>query len=62
MSQPAVSKALRRLRDTFDDPLFVRGPSGIEIRSGLDEQARVISPFPQDLKDGARVTITGAAK
>ncbi|TDW27366.1 RND family efflux transporter MFP subunit [Rhizobium azibense] len=40
----------------------IRGPSGIEIRSGLDEKARVISPFPQDLKDGARVTITGAAK
>ena len=29
MSQPAVSKALRRLRETFEDPLFVRGPSGI---------------------------------
>lgn len=29
MSQPAVSKALRRLRETFDDPLFVRGPSGM---------------------------------
>jgi DNA-binding transcriptional LysR family regulator len=29
MSQPAVSKALRRLRETFDDALFVRGPSGI---------------------------------
>jgi len=29
MSQPAVSKALRRLRDAFDDPLFVRGPNGI---------------------------------
>ena len=29
MSQPAVSKALRRLRETFDDPLFVRGPKGI---------------------------------
>jgi DNA-binding transcriptional LysR family regulator len=29
MSQPAVSKALRRLRETFDDPLFVRGPGGI---------------------------------
>jgi DNA-binding transcriptional LysR family regulator len=29
MSQPAVSKALRRLRQTFDDQLFVRGPSGI---------------------------------
>ena len=29
MSQPAVSKALRRLRETFDDALFVRGPTGI---------------------------------
>src|SRR5687767_1640930 len=29
MSQPAVSKALRRLRETFDDPLFVRSPTGI---------------------------------
>jgi len=29
MSQPAVSKALRRLRETFNDPLFVRGPTGI---------------------------------
>jgi DNA-binding transcriptional LysR family regulator len=29
MSQPAVSKALRRLREAFDDPLFVRGPNGI---------------------------------
>jgi DNA-binding transcriptional LysR family regulator len=29
MSQPAVSKALRRLRETFNDPLFVRSPRGI---------------------------------
>lgn len=29
MSQPAVSMALRRLRETFDDPLFVRVPAGI---------------------------------
>ena len=29
MSQPGVSKALRRLREIFDDPLFIRGPSGI---------------------------------
>jgi DNA-binding transcriptional LysR family regulator len=29
MSQPSVSKALRRLRETFDDPLFVRGPKGL---------------------------------
>jgi DNA-binding transcriptional LysR family regulator len=29
MSQPAVSKALRRLREAFADPLFVRGPAGV---------------------------------
>ena len=29
LSQPAVSHALRRLRDVFDDPLFVRTPSGV---------------------------------
>ncbi|WP_425376363.1 efflux RND transporter periplasmic adaptor subunit [Rhizobium sullae] len=40
----------------------IRGPNGIEILSGLDEKAHVVSPFPQDIKDGARVAITGAAK
>src|SRR4051812_33698697 len=29
MSQPAVSMALRRMRQTFDDPLFIRVPTGI---------------------------------
>jgi DNA-binding transcriptional LysR family regulator len=29
MSQPSVSKALRRLRASFEDPLFVRGPNGL---------------------------------
>ncbi len=29
MSQPAVSNAVARLRDTFDDPLFVRGRYGM---------------------------------
>lgn len=29
LSQPAVSHALQRLRDTFGDPLFVRGPRGL---------------------------------
>lgn len=29
MSQPSVSKALRRLREAFDDQLFVRGPHGL---------------------------------
>jgi DNA-binding transcriptional LysR family regulator len=29
MSQPAVSMALRRMREAFDDPLFIRVPNGI---------------------------------
>lgn len=29
LSQPAVSHALQRLRDTFHDPLFVRAPKGV---------------------------------
>jgi DNA-binding transcriptional LysR family regulator len=29
MSQPAVSRALRRLREMFSDPLFIRGASGV---------------------------------
>ncbi|RLQ22993.1 LysR family transcriptional regulator [Seongchinamella sediminis] len=30
LTQPAVSNALNRLRQTFDDPLFVRGPRGMQ--------------------------------
>jgi DNA-binding transcriptional LysR family regulator len=30
LSQPGVSLALKRLRDHFDDPLFVRTPKGME--------------------------------
>jgi len=30
LSQPAISHALTRLRDLFDDPLFVRRPHGFE--------------------------------
>jgi DNA-binding transcriptional LysR family regulator len=29
MSQPAVSMALRKLRATFNDPLFIRAPGGV---------------------------------
>jgi membrane fusion protein, multidrug efflux system len=38
----------------------IRGTNGIEVLSGLDEKARVISPYPADLADGARANITGA--
>ncbi len=31
MSQPAVSRALQRLRNTFGDQLLVRGPEGFEL-------------------------------
>jgi membrane fusion protein, multidrug efflux system len=33
----------------------IRGTSEIEILSGLDEDARIIAPFPDDLRDGTRV-------
>ena len=29
LSQPAMSRALERLRQTFGDPLLVRGPGGM---------------------------------
>lgn len=34
----------------------IHGTNGIEILSGLDETARIVSPYPADLADGARVT------
>ena len=33
ISQPAVSKALARLRDIYDEPLFHRSPSGVDPTS-----------------------------
>src|SRR4051812_12268396 len=30
LSQPAISHSLSRLRDLFDDPLFIRRPHGLE--------------------------------
>lgn len=40
MSQPAVSRALQRLRDTFGDPLLVRTAQGYD----LSERAHAIQP------------------
>jgi DNA-binding transcriptional LysR family regulator len=51
MSQPAVSKALRRLRETFDDPLFVRGPSGIVPTPRAHAIVRAARPHIQRLLD-----------
>jgi DNA-binding transcriptional LysR family regulator len=51
MSQPAVSKALRRLRETFDDPLFVRGPSGIVPTPRAHGIVRAARPHLRHLQD-----------
>jgi DNA-binding transcriptional LysR family regulator len=56
MSQPAVSMALRRMRDTFDDPLFIRVPTGIAPTPrahALIKQARpLVQRLQEDLLKG----------
>ncbi|HKE83581.1 MAG TPA: LysR family transcriptional regulator [Vicinamibacterales bacterium] len=52
MSQPAVSKALRRLRETFDDPLFVRSPRGIVPTPRAHAIVRAARPHLQHLQEG----------
>ena len=58
MSQPAVSKALRRLRETFCDPLFVRSASGIVPTPRAHAIVRVARPhlvqLQEDLLKGER--------
>ncbi|WP_109514734.1 LysR family transcriptional regulator [Pseudomonas ovata] len=46
LSQPAVSHALRRLRDVFDDPLFVRTATSMEP---TDAAIRLHSPIEHAL-------------
>lgn len=55
MSQPAVSRALQRLREMLGDPLLVR------TSHGYDLSARAVSLLPQlnQLLDGAERLITG---
>jgi DNA-binding transcriptional LysR family regulator len=42
LSQPAVSQALARLRERFDDPLFVRTPQGMEPTPHAIELLRLV--------------------
>jgi DNA-binding transcriptional LysR family regulator len=51
MSQPAVSKALRRLRETFDDPLFLRGSTGIVPTPRAHAIVRAARPHLQHLQE-----------
>ncbi|OAD21170.1 transcriptional Regulator, LysR family, partial [Candidatus Thiomargarita nelsonii] len=57
MSQPAVSRALQRLREMLDDPLLVR------TSHGYDLSARATSLLPQlnQLLGDAERLITGPA-
>ena len=52
MSQPAVSKALRRLRESFADPLFVRGPNGVVPTSRAHALVRAARPHVERLREG----------
>ena len=50
MSQPAVSMALRRMRETFDDPLFIRVPSGVAPTPRAHAIVRLARPLIERLQ------------
>ena len=57
LSQPAVSHALRRLRDLFDDPLFLRRPAGLQPTARAIELAPKVDALvaqAADIFDGPR--------
>lgn len=54
MSQPAVSRALQRLRDTFDDQLLVRTTHGYD----LSARGQALLPHLQDLMSGITQLVT----
>src|ERR1700758_4571830 len=49
LGQPAMSGALKRLREAFGDELFVRTPHGITPTPRALELARQVDPFLQSL-------------
>lgn len=51
MSQPGMSRALRRLREAFDDPLFVRRPTGIVPTPRAHAIVRAARPHLQHLQE-----------
>lgn len=50
LSQPAMSHALSRLRQLFDDELFVRGPGGLQPTARARDIARLISPSLENIR------------
>ena len=49
LTQPAVSGMLNRLRDYFDDPLFIRAPHGIVPTTRAEELAAPVKRIPADI-------------
>lgn len=49
VSQPAISQALQKLRNHFDDELFVKVPKGLEPTSFAIELANAITPHMDGL-------------
>src|SRR4051794_35887883 len=49
LSQPAMSHALGRLRELFDDPLLVRTKSGMQPTKRADEIAPALERALEDL-------------
>lgn len=50
-TQSAISNSLKKLRDTFDDPLFVRGPNGMVLTPkavSLRDQVQTILGMTED--------------
>jgi DNA-binding transcriptional LysR family regulator len=56
LAQPSMSNALARLRALFDDPLFVRGPEGMQPT----EKARAIAPLISTALDSLRQAVNEA--
>src|SRR5438067_6720836 len=52
MSQPAVSMALRKLRTTFNDPLFVRAPRGVTPTPRAHALIAIARPLVTELQQG----------
>lgn len=51
LTQPTVSHALGRLRRQLEDPLFIRGPGGLEPTRRSTELARVFRRSVMDIDD-----------
>ncbi len=50
LSQPAMSRALERLRHTFGDPLLVRGPSGMVMTPRAESLAARLTPLLDEIR------------